>query len=503
MKTLRKRKQEEVQEQILELDSSVLFDRTNHTASWQTLRPPRKRFSSLTQRLMAIVSFTVLAVIAVLMLVMNLMWKAQMRAYSEASVETLAQSVGDTLGLAYSQTHSWSSVAVTITRSLSSQLEDMQLCVLDTKGNVQYNSFDPKESAFKDTPSQDEVVRTAEIKDDEEVVGSLKLRQAGLKVFSDKDQKMFLSNNYQALWVTILFCVAASVGVSFFATKWMVRPLRKITATIHALRNGDMSARTGLRGKDDVGHMGQTLDAMAASVERSISAERRLTSDVAHELRTPLMAILVNVEGMQDGVIPTDDEHLALVANEVKRLSRLVDALLQLSRLENDTHSFHFEVKSVGPLVREIVAAQKPLFQSQDLTLTYLQNASDAQLMARIDADTLNRAIVNILSNALRYTNADGRVSLTLGRAGDDITIAVADTGIGMDKKELEHVFSRFWRSDASRARVSGGLGIGLSLTSEIVAKHNGFINVESEKGAGTIFTIHIPVAKASHGKGE
>ena len=197
---------------------------------------------------------------------------------------------------------------------------------------------------------------------------------------------------------------------------------------------------------------------------------------------------------MQDGVLPADDEHFETVAAEVRRLSRLVDAMLKLSRLENGSTELKTERTDVVYLIRSLVTSQHQLFHEKGLHLRFVDESQYGELNADIDPDLIREAVVNLMSNAMRYTDEDGWVTVTVRQDKSDVLIAVQDTGIGIAKEDIPQTFSRFWRSDVSRERVSGGLGVGLSLTKEIVDKHNGTILVESELGKGTTFTLRIPL---------
>ena len=292
----------------------------------------------------------------------------------------------------------------------------------------------------------------------------------------------------------VLACV-----IGYFTSKRLSTPIQRITNTARQLRNGDLTARSGVRGSDEIGQLGETFDDMATSLERDLKLEHRLTGDVAHELRTPLMAMQATVEAMQDGVLPADDEHFETVAAEVRRLSRLVDAMLKLSRLENGSTELKTERTDVVYLIRSLVTSQHQLFHEKGLHLRFVDESQYGELNADIDPDLIREAVVNLMSNAMRYTDEDGWVTVTVRQDKSDVLIAVQDTGIGIAKEDIPQTFSRFWRSDVSRERVSGGLGVGLSLTKEIVDKHNGTILVESELGKGTTFTLRIPQNRGRH----
>ena len=286
---------------------------------------------------------------------------------------------------------------------------------------------------------------------------------------------------------------AAALLVGLLVSRSLVKPIRRITSTAKQIRDGDLSARTELRGDDEIDQLGETFDEMATSLEKDLKHERRLTSDVAHELRTPLMAMLATVEAMQDGVYPTDAEHLETVASETRRLARLVQQMLDLSRMENRTAPLNLEPVDIVALARNIVASQEQLFQSRDLRLRFTDDTGGHGAVIEVDADMITQAVINLLSNAMRYTPEGGWVVASVKLDRKNVLISVADTGIGIAKEDLSRIFGRFWRADASRAREAGGLGVGLAVTKQIVERHHGFISVESELGKGTTFTIHLP----------
>ena len=205
------------------------------------------------------------------------------------------------------------------------------------------------------------------------------------------------------------------------------------------------------------------------------------------------MAMLATVEAMQDGVLPCDDERLGTLGYETRRLSRLVDAMLQLSRMENGTTKFKPQRTDVVGLVRGIVVSQEQLFADRGLRLRFNSETPRKECYAEIDRDMVRQAVINFMSNALRYTPEGGWVVVNVSQDRTDVLISVSDTGIGIAKEELAKVFSRFWRSDASRERASGGLGVGLAVTKEIADRHHGYVSVESELGKGTMFTLHLP----------
>jgi signal transduction histidine kinase len=176
---------------------------------------------------------------------------------------------------------------------------------------------------------------------------------------------------------------------------------------------------------------------------------------------------------------------------EVQRLSRLVDAILKLSRLENRSTPMKEEVVDVGELISSIVATHEAFVVESGL---HFASEIEPGVYVRGDADMIRQATANLISNAVRYTPEGGWVTVKVNKGDLMANIVVADTGIGLSPEEARMVFSRFWRADAGRQRESGGLGVGLAIVKEIADRHNGWVQVKGQKGVGATFIIHIPL---------
>ena len=303
----------------------------------------------------------------------------------------------------------------------------------------------------------------------------------------------FRENSLYGIVVAAAIALVIAIGMGFGFSRALTKPVRRISSTAQIIKEGDLTARTGITGPDDIGQLGETFDEMATVLERDRELEKRLTADVAHELRTPLMSIMATVEAMQDEVMPCDQEHLALVDSETKRLSRLVDSMLRLSRLESGSVRMHFGAIDVVDFLRGIASSHLALLADAGLELTFENRTGDDEFEAELDRDTITQAVTNLLSNAMRYTPAPGRVTIWIDGDEDEARIGVTDTDIGISKENLNRVFSRFWRAEDSRNRAKGGLGVGLAVTKEIIDCHHGHVDVTSEVGKGTTFTIIIP----------
>jgi two-component system, OmpR family, sensor histidine kinase BaeS len=191
-------------------------------------------------------------------------------------------------------------------------------------------------------------------------------------------------------------------------------------------------------------------------------------------------------------VLPADEERLGIVRDETRRLSRLADGILELTRLERGTLPFHLERIDLSLPVRAAVDSHQVLLDTCELTVSV---DIAEHLYANADADRLQQAVGNLLSNAARYTPAGGRVDVSLRAEATQAVITVADTGIGIAEGDINRVFSRFWRADGARERSTGGLGIGLAVTREIVERHKGTIGAARRPEGGTVFAIRLPLA--------
>lgn len=476
------------------------------SATWNTIKPRPKRGRPYATRLTFAFALTAIMTAVVLVVVLAIVWEGQFMAYTRQNMQAVADSTAATISSAYEKNGVLDAQVASVADSASAISSEIVVQVVTVDGDVLYDDTWTVNARYiiegRATPQTPATAPTSEAAlvssditaPDGEVVGYVRMWALGSEALLTKADAAFRSNSYGAIATAAAIATVLACVIGYFVSRSIARPIQLITSTAKQIRNGDLTARSGVSGIDEVGQLGETFDEMAGTIERDIKLEHRLTGDVAHELRTPLMAMQATVEAMQDGVLPADDEHLEVVAAEVRRLSRLIDAMLKLSRLENGTTSLKTERTDLVYLVKSLVSSQHQLFHERGLHLRFVDETPHHELYADVDADLLREAIVNLMSNALRYTNADGWVKVSLHQDHSDFLIAVQDTGIGIAKEDIPQTFSRFWRSDVSRERVSGGLGVGLSITKEIVDRHNGTILVESELGRGTTFTLRIPL---------
>jgi two-component system sensor histidine kinase BaeS len=292
---------------------------------------------------------------------------------------------------------------------------------------------------------------------------------------------------------TALVVLVLTVGLTALAASHLVRPIHAITAAARKMGGGDRSARVDTKARGEIGELATAFNAMSAQVERTERQRKTMVSDIAHELRTPLVNVRGWLEAAQDGVATLDQPLVASLLEETLLLQRLVDDLQDLALADAGKLRVHPEPVHVGAILEQVAAAHRGRAEAGGVELTATVDG-DPDLAA--DPTRLRQALGNLVSNALRHTETGGRVALWARRVGDEVLIDVADTGVGIDADALPHVFDRFWRADKSRSRNAGGSGLGLAITHHLLAAHGGRIAVRSAVGVGTTFTLHLPAAK-------
>ena len=486
-------------------------------ASWNTPRSDSRPTMSYPSRMALAFALTSLMTVLVLVGVVSVVWGTVFSDYTRANIVEIANSAAEKLATSYEENGNWAAGELRTVATSSLVSDDLGMQVVNKKGVVVYDDSWPSASATADVresesasssssgkkashspvssaPTDSDSVANVEIiTSSGEHVGQVKLWAIGSDALLTKADSAFREKTFNAMALAAVVAVCISVAIGSLVSRMLTKPIHRITSTAKQIRDGDLSARTGLRGDDEIDQLGETFDEMATSLEKDMKHEKRLTSDVAHELRTPLMAMLATVEAMQDGVYPTDDEHLETVASETRRLARLVQQMLDLSRMENSTAPLNLEPVDMVPFVRSIVNGQERLFADRDLRLRFADETQGHDDVVEADPDMITQCVINLMSNAMRYTPEGGWVVVSVLSDRKHVDIAVSDTGIGIAKEDLSRIFGRFWRADASRAREAGGLGVGLAVTKQIVERHHGYISVESELGKGTTFTIHLP----------
>jgi two-component system sensor histidine kinase BaeS len=275
--------------------------------------------------------------------------------------------------------------------------------------------------------------------------------------------------------------LALTVLVTAVVATRLVRPLRALTEA--AQQPPELHVRVPVRTRDETGILAEAFNDLTERRERMEAQRKAMVSDIAHELRSPLTNIRGWLEVTRDGFVEPDPALLGSLHEEAMVLQRVIDDLQDLAAADAGTLRLHREPVRVEDLVDQIVAAYRVSADTAGVALT---GKTDNSLWLDADPVRMRQVLGNLVSNALRHTPADGTVTLTVWRDGDDIVLTVADTGTGIAPENLSHVFERFWRADQSRSRRTGGSGLGLSIVRDLVAAHDGTVDAASEPGCPT-----------------
>jgi signal transduction histidine kinase len=293
------------------------------------------------------------------------------------------------------------------------------------------------------------------------------------------------------------FAVLAAVYATAL-TAWAVRLLGRralddvdaVRATLASVGEGRRDVRTGVRGRDEIARLAADVDAMVARLEAEEGARRSLIAAVSHDLRTPITALRLLADAIDDELVDaaTRREYAARMGTHVRALGALIDDLFELTRLESGDLTWTMERVRVDALLQETVEAMRPAAEAEDVTVTAELGASIAA--ARANPEKLQRVLFNLIQNAIRHTPPDGSVTVRAESVGGGVEIEVADTGAGIATEERARVFEPFYRADGARS--DGGAGLGLAVSRAIVEAHGGTIWLE-EAPVGARVRFRLP----------
>jgi signal transduction histidine kinase len=328
------------------------------------------------------------------------------------------------------------------------------------------------------------------------------LIMGGMAVFAFLLSRFFEGGGQMTALVWFLGCGLSlalptlAVAVATRVFRRITTPLSDVMAAAESVAEGDLSVRVPEPGHapDEFSRLVRSFNRMTEELELSAQQRRNLTSDVAHELRTPLHIIQGNLEGVLDGVYEPSVDHIEATLDETRLLSRLVDDLQTLSLAEAGQLALKLEPVNVAELLSDVGTSFSGQAEAAGIDLQVKTEQGDEPMVIQADAGRLDQVLNNLISNALRHTPRGGLITLLAEPLEERVRIQVRDNGEGIPAEDLPHVFDRFWRGDRSRSRVVGsGSGLGLAIARQLVGAHHGQITVESQPGEETIFTIELP----------
>jgi histidine kinase len=323
--------------------------------------------------------------------------------------------------------------------------------------------------------------------------GSVQEAGPGLDLFTN-----FSAAVTEALTLAALAAALAAVLVSLLVSRQVVAPVREMVKASKRIAEGHYTERVQVPGNPASGEMDElamlalSFNQMAARLERTEAIRRQLIGDVAHELRTPLTTLKGSLEGLIDGVLPSDPATLGQLATEADRMGKLVNDLQELSRVEAGAYELNRQPIMINEVVASVSSRLARQFEEKGVALELDIPADLPPVFA--DEDRLGQVLLNLIGNALQYTPGGGQVRVTASRGDSEVQMSIEDSGIGIPPEHLPHVFDRFYRVDKSRSRAGGGSGIGLTIARYLVEAHGGRIWASSRgPGQGSTFTFSLP----------
>ena len=348
--------------------------------------------------------------------------------------------------------------------------------------------------------NESQIQQAITLQDNGVVVGYL-LAEGGISLGSNEEAYL-LNRLSRASVLAGLIAGSLALGLAMLLAYSLAQPLRTLTNAAGRLAQGDLSQRVAFRGHDELTELGNAFNHMAASLQQAEQSRRAMTTDIAHELRTPLAVQRAHLEALQDGIYPLTAENLSAVLEQNLLLSRLVDDLRTLALADAGQLTLERTPTDFAKLVQRTVERFEPQAATRQVSLSLdLPPDTSSLPLLSLDPMRIEQIINNLLSNALRYTPQGGKIECQLSTNAPSAipnaytaVFTIHDSGAGIPLEALPHVFERFYRADRARSRAEGGTGLGLAIARQIAEAHDGTLTAANHPQGGAIFTLTLPI---------
>ncbi len=279
----------------------------------------------------------------------------------------------------------------------------------------------------------------------------------------------------------------------FFMTRKMTRPVNLMSKAAVKMSKGDFSERIPVKGDDEISDLAEAFNAMSNSLTQLEGMRRSFVANVSHELRTPMTTIGGFIDGILDGTIPPERQnyYLEIISSEIKRLSRLVQSMLSLARLESGEQKVNPTKFGLSEIVCDVLLSQEQRIEAKNINVLGLDKGRD--IMVTADRDLIYQAIFNLADNAIKFATENGAIEVNVFENENGVNFTIRNDGKGIKPEDLQYIFDRFYKSDKARSENKDGTGLGLYIVKTIVDIHNGNITVRSQQDSFTEFTITFP----------
>jgi signal transduction histidine kinase len=313
-----------------------------------------------------------------------------------------------------------------------------------------------------------------------------------LGVFLASGLVMFEMHAMEILVIAAASAASAVLG-ALLLSRWILRPLERLRLASTQFARGELAARAPESGPQELVEVSASFNEMATNIEQLFDARRQLIAWASHDLRTPLASLRAMIEALEDDLASTD-EYLPAIREQLDTLTLLVEDLFELARIDAGVLALDVQDASLADLISGCLRGLDAEARARNIKL---EARLDGDPRVRIAPAKIERVLLNLLTNAVRHTPSDGAVSVVVAPNSDHVVVSVEDTGPGLSEGAPERMFERFWRADDSRARASGGAGLGLAIAQGLVHAHGGTIWAENRPLGGARVAFTLPLAKA------
>ncbi|MBI5987997.1 sensor histidine kinase [Clostridium perfringens] len=344
------------------------------------------------------------------------------------------------------------------------------------------------EGKYGSTTSQFKPVYYPLIKSGEKI-GEVRVKFYG-PIFYMQNELVFLDIvNKIILGIGVLLILASTV-IGFIISRSITRPINKLMTKAKYISKGEYDKKIEINTDIlEINDLINSINNLSQSIKEQENIRKRLTGDISHELKTPLTNIQSHLEAMIDGIWEPTEERLLSVKEEAERLSSLVSDMQKLNKYDESSIKLKKDNVNISDIICFVIFQFSNLAKSKNIKIEYEKK----NINLYCDKDKITQALVNILSNAIRYSNEGSTIFIEEKLKDNKVIISIEDQGIGISEEDLKYVFERFYRADKSRTRATGGTGIGLTIVKSIVSSHGGEVKLESKLGEGSKFTIILP----------
>ncbi|QNG58407.1 HAMP domain-containing histidine kinase [Bacillus sp. PAMC26568] len=311
-------------------------------------------------------------------------------------------------------------------------------------------------------------------------------------LFIRPDIKLLFNEMHLLFGWLLTLTIMLSMFMVVFSTKYLVKPISKLTMATKSLANGDFNVELNTARHDELGELSQSFLRMVRKLEQMDDMRKEFISNISHDIQSPLSNIKGYTNLLENRSMSKEErtQYVSIINGEIRRLSTLTKQLLLLASLDRNEEIMKKIPFNVGQQIKEVVRNYQWVISEKSIMLSY--SLPDMEIIG--DLSLLNNVWDNLLSNAIKYNKANGSIEISIEKRGEWIFITFKDTGIGLNNAVIERIFDRFYRADTARTRTVEGTGLGLSIVWTIVKLHNGHINVKSIEKEGTIFIVELPV---------